>query len=1252
MSGTNENPGWAFGYVPSPAEWNAEFASKVDGYGGSATGLTAAGVIAQGMWTLTGATFVGGTFNGTTLQNVSLSGTLTGGALFGATLEGDTANTGIIVGGTISGAVFSGGTAAPSVLVVGSGTVATIVGLDGSAHPQGLVVSTGLAVISGNHLIATATPPLTFKGLWNATTNSPSLSSAGGGGAAGDFYQINPGGSTTIDGISVWAVGALIENVGGTVWIENNLTSSFGTMAYQNSNSVDVTGGVVENLSTLSATVATLGDFAVTTGAPYTGFQLTLTDSTNGKVILGYDFNDTWAVNAFKIGGQQVPTPVAMPGVPSYGSDVTFQGGVGDGRRGWFYATWTKGGATLTISQYNGALTSTVGSPTISVAGVVGAGIAFQSGVDDGAPIYLQGAGTSGADLTTSILEVGNGATATLATPILTAPSGSINAIWPCFQQSDVGKVIWISGAEVRNYFVDIQVAGTTTQVGAVSGGNTIVVASAGSIAVADVIIDETTPTAMGRLTMVETITGNTLTLSASVTSANGDTLGFGAGPVQVEDTAQTYGFQAVMGYIATVNSAYEVTLGFTTGITGFSTASTAGLARIAWFSDNGQAIGSAADVSQQLDGKIIYFPGTNAVFGSASMQSASPQYRPWFGANTNRAAILTQRWLGDNWRGGEHFDVAGNRIWQKQVPLTAGGFPGIPRTANLRKQAPNMAGQTAAAITIAGASSALTDSPDQNAATFEVDMFFEKFLSDNTGVSVTKNNRGVGGTNIAQWDNGGVVSNSTAYWWATNPSETMLNYVLGLAANFVYMVIGGQNDGFGFHPVHFWSLVNRIRTGLPTTNLMWQTMLCKGSQSFNGDSNSPEVNAYCSGYIRGACWQAGIPLVDMEPHSERATFGWDQYRRRERIIPAYTAAVSSTVPWSVSDVARDMSVILGLSGASGSAAWSALGKLSWVLSKRQDNLLILDIDASGFLRYAVQDWGAAVSTPCALALNGTTLTTSGQTSFSSLLEWPRTRFYIKAGDPNLGPFTSGNAGQCVMFPTADGNNLNQRTFITTIASGVVAWVLDCPGQNQDVILNGTLVYGGMMFVPADATAQSDITITDTSGNVLHTKITGYTNQNTVTLRDPWPHAALTSGTPATVWVGRWSIPPTSSAVLAGTDAGANPQLALSVKGRRLIVTYTLGGLTYVEPPIVLDTIIPRHSGFYQPLVWATGTGTLAGTQIFVDEDDFSIPGGTEFELRGDDSDGLGLYGGGDGPASPSAEVILRPVLEAQDLAF
>jgi trimeric autotransporter adhesin len=84
---------------------------------------------------------------------------------------------------------------------------------------------TGSAITSGDSILGAMgklqnqinglTGSLIYKGSWNAATNTPTINS--GVGIAGNFYIVTTAGSTTIDGVSSWAVGDWII-FSGAVW--------------------------------------------------------------------------------------------------------------------------------------------------------------------------------------------------------------------------------------------------------------------------------------------------------------------------------------------------------------------------------------------------------------------------------------------------------------------------------------------------------------------------------------------------------------------------------------------------------------------------------------------------------------------------------------------------------------------------------------------------------------------------------------------------------------------------------------------------------------------------------------------------------------------------------------------------------------------------------------------------------------------------------------------------------------------------
>jgi hypothetical protein len=63
--------------------------------------------------------------------------------------------------------------------------------------------------------VTNAIGALNYKGTWNASTNTPTITSSVG--VKGDYYQVSVAGSTAINGISNWGVGDVIA-FNGTTW--------------------------------------------------------------------------------------------------------------------------------------------------------------------------------------------------------------------------------------------------------------------------------------------------------------------------------------------------------------------------------------------------------------------------------------------------------------------------------------------------------------------------------------------------------------------------------------------------------------------------------------------------------------------------------------------------------------------------------------------------------------------------------------------------------------------------------------------------------------------------------------------------------------------------------------------------------------------------------------------------------------------------------------------------------------------------
>ena len=196
---------------------------------------------------ITGGAF---TLNQSTGESITFD-LATGGA--GAATYGSTSNSTKIDTITLDAygrvtAVATGATGQVNTVATGNSSTLTSSGTTAKTlTPVTATVNASSAALATGAQIQTAinsalTGVLQFEGTWNASTNSPSLSS--GTGTSGDYYIVSVAGSTNLDGITDWEIGdwAVFAN---TTWtkIDNsqvgNVTGSgsSGRVAYWNSSS-------------------------------------------------------------------------------------------------------------------------------------------------------------------------------------------------------------------------------------------------------------------------------------------------------------------------------------------------------------------------------------------------------------------------------------------------------------------------------------------------------------------------------------------------------------------------------------------------------------------------------------------------------------------------------------------------------------------------------------------------------------------------------------------------------------------------------------------------------------------------------------------------------------------------------------------------------------------------------------------------------------------------------------------------------
>jgi len=241
--------------VVRPSDWNADH---------QLTGTIPVENGGTGAATLTG--YVKG--NGTSAMTASATVPSTDVTGLG-TMSTQNSNNISVTGGSMSGVTIS-----DYVATATKGVANGVASLDGSG------------TVPVSQLPAAVLGALSYQGTWNASTNTPTLTSSVG--TKGYYYVVNVAGSTNLNGITDWVVGdwavyngsvwqkvdntdavTSVNGYTGTVVLTNTDISGFGTMSTQNANSVTITGGTI-NGTTIGATTATTGAF--TTAAASTSF--------------------------------------------------------------------------------------------------------------------------------------------------------------------------------------------------------------------------------------------------------------------------------------------------------------------------------------------------------------------------------------------------------------------------------------------------------------------------------------------------------------------------------------------------------------------------------------------------------------------------------------------------------------------------------------------------------------------------------------------------------------------------------------------------------------------------------------------------------------------------------------------------------------------------------------------------------------------------------------------------------------------
>lgn len=887
---------------------------------------------------------------------------------------------------------------------------------------------------------------------------------------------------------------------------------------------------------------------------------------------------------------------VVVSSSPSYATDTSLYGAVGDGMDAWYYVTWSAAATTFTAYTFSGNVTIDADSTLLTLDITRNSGIAFMHGRDDGRRIAIKGAGLGGGTHVTTIARVITSSQVQLADPAITALSASAQeVIWPTFDASQVGSIIWMDAADNRPYFNPSQlIDDTDTAMTKAFMTSVIAAPTPFSLTVGKAL----TNTATAAVKHIIVGTDNSQAIADAGTAA-----------IAADKAALWFpGKGLYCAFRRMSGSASDPSSGLTAISTALNDANPqqASEKDVLWIS--GGATGFFTDIAgRQTYHRIIPltapdpFPATRGVDGSNTLAAMTLVDDPKIIKMGDSIGVIDPSNQDQSHTESALFDsylLAAQ--YNKSIVIEHRSMGGATW------------GELACAVNARGAS---------------VDSIYPWF--SNTAIP---------------WIDYALAATQVPD--AVDLPQHGINDKTGFHPLIMFSVLERLRS-------------LRTRQHVAPDIILHTSPYTPTGAWAPTYGHFTEAMEFMAMLYRGLHARRGYGVLDFEQRALPAQWGWDATRRHMRRIPSFDHVLSSTAPLSIPARCRAWRSRLRLIGADGATVWAALDKLRIQLSKRRDNFLELSYDGAGLLTTRTQLWGMEVPTTTSITSGDATLVTSGQTAHNVALAWNLGRSDVKIGPTGSGPLTSGDNGMCLLMPGCDYNAQPQRTRIEKIINNSVCRVDDEGPINVDnYSATATAYIGGIMFVEHDAHAKTDIIITDSLGNVHQTRIIAFTDRNTVELETAWPHATLTNNA-ATIWIGCITDEVVTTDIDAEGDADADPYIDVSVANNHVLVRYAVGSIINdvtgwpIEPPVAFNQQVIRGGGPYVPLITCTGTGlTVEVSNAWVDEDVLFRTFSTQRLLRGTPDANSPNGGESSHAASVFAEQVWRPVLEVNDFSL